>query len=497
MMSLAQLILVGNWLLEGGLGEKLKAFLHNRMALVLSSLLLLHLLGLLYTSDFVYGWEDIRKKAPLLVLPLILATSTRLNGKQFRWLLTIFIAAVTAGTFISMGVLYEVIHSRKAPLPLTDIRQISIFISHVRFSLLICVSICLLAWFAYHKKEWWAKTVCIITSAWLLLFLLILESLTGIAALLTVGFVLALLKAFSQPGIARKALAIALLLLPVFTAGWYLKSMVDRYYQKAPVDLRTLDRTTAKGNPYWHETTNTETENGNYIYHYICEKELREAWNAKSALRYDSSDLKGNELKYTLFRFLTSKGLRKDAEGVAQLSEAELRAIERGVANIDQMGKINLKARVNQVIWEIDNYRRGSNPSGHSLTQRFEYWSTALDIIGNDLLMGVGTGDVKNAFENAYEKKNSQLDKRWRLRSHNQFLAIAVGFGIIGTLWFVFVLLYPLKGRLSPVDTLYIIFFVTAFLSFFTEDTLETQAGVTFFAYFNCLLLFLRPGEEK
>jgi hypothetical protein len=28
-----------------------------------------------------------------------------------------------------------------------------------------------------------------------------------------------------------------------------------------------------------------------------------------------------------------------------------------------------------------------------------------------------------------------------------------------------------------------------------TEDTLETQAGVTFYALFNCLFLFAKPEE--
>jgi len=35
----------------------------------------------------------------------------------------------------------------------------------------------------------------------------------------------------------------------------------------------------------------------------------------------------------------------------------------------------------------------------------------------------------------------------------------------------------------------YLSFFIIAVISFLTEDTLETQAGVTFFAFFNSFFL--------
>ncbi len=38
-------------------------------------------------------------------------------------------------------------------------------------------------------------------------------------------------------------------------------------------------------------------------------------------------------------------------------------------------------------------------------------------------------------------------------------------------------------------------FWITAFLSMLTEDTLETQAGVSFFIFFSCLFLFLKNKE--
>jgi hypothetical protein len=46
------------------------------------------------------------------------------------------------------------------------------------------------------------------------------------------------------------------------------------------------------------------------------------------------------------------------------------------------------------------------------------------------------------------------------------------------------------KLRLSPAGFLYLVFLLTIILSMLTEDTIETQAGVTFFAFFNSFLFF-------
>ena len=42
-----------------------------------------------------------------------------------------------------------------------------------------------------------------------------------------------------------------------------------------------------------------------------------------------------------------------------------------------------------------------------------------------------------------YVATNSKLDVVWRLRCHNQYLAITVAFGFVGLLLFLFYLLYP------------------------------------------------------
>jgi len=96
--------------------------------------------------------------------------------------------------------------------------------------------------------------------------------------------------------------------------------------------------------------------------------------------------------------------------------------------------------------------------------------------------LGTGTGDVKAAFEAIYVENEVNLEPQYRLRAHNQYLTFWVSFGVIGFIAFLTLLVAPFaQGQMTY---LYMAFMIIAFLSCLTEDTLETQAGVTFFAFF-------------
>ncbi|NJK95270.1 MAG: O-antigen ligase family protein [Bacteroidales bacterium] len=77
------------------------------------------------------------------------------------------------------------------------------------------------------------------------------------------------------------------------------------------------------------------------------------------------------------------------------------------------------------MLWEINQYKNGGNPSGHSFTQRLEYLKVSASIIKHNFWIGVGTGDVAATFKDYYQKQNSCLDPRWRLRAHNQLITFS------------------------------------------------------------------------
>ena len=501
LMSISQFVLVGNWIWEGNIRQKFRRFWQNKSAVILSSVFLLHIFGLAYTTDFNYALNDIRIKLPLLILPFIISSSNPLRAKKFETLMLFFIIAVLAGTIAStselLGLNNYIREFLGQPIrQIVDARYISLFISHIRFSLSICMAIFTLSYFAWSQRLLLKKLLCILSAIWLIVFLSISESITGLAILLIAGTVLLGYFAFKQKKLIYKiTFLIITAAIPLMCFG-YLKQAVDNFYNINPIDLDNLEEHTGKGNNYLHDMNNLQTESGNYIWLYVCEKELSEEWNKRSIFKFDGQDQKGQLVKYTLIRFLTSKGLRKDAGGVNSLTDGEVRAVEKGIANVNYQDISSLRARIHQIIWEFDDYLKGGDPGGHSVTQRLEFWKTAVGIIKENPIMGVGTGDVKSAFLSQYEKMNSPLGKKFWFRAHNQYLTFAVTFGIAGFIWFLFSLFYPLFAVAKMFDYFYIIFFVIALLSMLSEDTLETQAGVSFFAFFNCLLLFGRNEEN-
>ena len=494
--SASQILLVALWLAEGKFREKIR-FLRIRPAIwVFMGLYLVHLAGMLWTDDLVFGFHDLKIKLPLLFLPLVLGTIPPLTSKEMKWLLGGFVAAVMVGSFFSLSIMLGF-----GPSEYTSDRETSLFISHIRFALMVDLAIFVLFFYSFgilfptpthtpthtHTKSF--ALLLLSFALYLILFIFLLKSLTGLVVLILGGMVLALRWGLKQKDLlVRWVMLVGVATLPVLT-GAYLSDQYGRFYSVRD-DLEHLDQKTVRGNLYWHDLDNPMVENGYRVGLYQCEPEMREAWNGRSRLAYDGPDKKNQELKYTLIRYLTSLGLRKDAHGVSQLTDQDIGLIEKGFANSLYRDPKRLRVRIYEVIWEIDQYRKGANPSGHSLTQRLEYLRTGWALFRENPLMGCGTGDIRNAFDRKYEEMNSPLLPEWRLRAHNQFLSFMIAFGLAGFFLILLALIVPafLERRSGSFFTL--MFFLVSLLSFLNEDTLETQAGVAFFAVFYSLFIF-------
>ena len=62
--------------------------------------------------------------------------------------------------------------------------------------------------------------------------------------------------------------------------------------------------------------------------------------------------------------------------------------------------------------------------------------------------------------------------------------------GIFVLLYFVFMLIYPFFEQKKKISFVYVAFFIILAGSMFTEDTLETETGLTLFAILNSILLY-------
>ncbi len=488
LMSISQIILFLNWVFDKKIKEKLIILKKNKTIKIASIFIIVHILGLIYTQDFEFAIKDIKIKIIFIFFLFIISSYKKLNIFELKKLLFFFSIAVTISTFISTAFFFDFIKNE-----FTDIRKISTFISHIRFSLLINISIFSCAYFIlfFKKKMKFLEKFFYSTNIiWNIIFLIILQSLTGIFIFLMTSFLIILYKIYNSKSLNLKLIFLISISFFFILTFFFIKNSVEKFYKIEKIDIGNLEKKTEYSNFYKHYKCKKDFENGNYIWLYFCEKELKNTWNKKSNFIYDALDKKGQKIKHTLIRYLTSLGLRKDKNGVDALTKKDISNIENGISNYIYADKFSLYAKVHKIIWQIDNYKNDKNPSGHSITQRIEFLKNSLKIIKKNFFIGVGTGDLKIAFEKEYEISNTKLFKKFRLRAHNQFVSFFMAFGILGFLIILFSLIYPIFLQKKEKNFFIIIFLIISFLSFLNEDTLETRAGATFFAYFYALFLF-------
>lgn len=490
--SVPQAILIGNWLLEKNFSEKWINLKSNKIFWVLISLFVLHVIGITYTENIANAWKDLWNKVPLLLLPLILFTTKSLDRKEVKLLFNFFFLSV----FVSSICCYFVYAGFTKKIIL-DVRNASVFMSHIRFSLFIAFAIIGLIYFVFKEKQMFFKVANILVVVWLLFFMYKLEMATGFICLIAAGSVLLIWLSIQKMPKLLSVLFISLLIVSWLLILNKAKTSLAMFNPKPNHKANILLEKTANGRYYHHDTQFGIAENGNLVTVNRNLFEVQKEWEQRSKISFSGFDKRGNMINYTILRYLASKGLTKDSLGIARLSNQDIINVENGNSNYLYNVNRGLVNKWREIVWEYIKYKRGENPSGHTLTMRLEFWKTALYIIKQHPVYGVGTGNIQDSFNKAYIKTNSKLDANWRLRCHNQYLAITVAYGIVGLIVFLFYLAYPAIILKKKLHYLYWPFFIIALLSFITEDTLETQAGVTFFAFFNTLFLWLATSVNK
>jgi hypothetical protein len=453
----------------------------------LVGLYLIHLLGLLWTSDFDFAAKDLRVKLPLLLLPIIIGTTSALKKKELTLLFYVYLSTIVLLSFISLYKLMQFGDELGF-----DKRNLSIFISHIRYGLNIAFAAIISFWLAFTKNKKWLIGITL----WLVCCLVMFELYTGLFC-----FLFSVIAVFIWSNKVSNGLKIGGVILALMLglfSFFYVKSVYQAYKkpeelsynQNVPVEL------TLNGNPYSHDFEDIRQTNGVYLFRYFSYPELSKSWDEQSEIKWGEKDLKGQPIEFTLIRYLSSKGLIKDSAGFSELTKKEIKAIENGVANYRYLTLSPIELRLHKTFYELDVYFQSGYANGFSLAMRLEYWKTAWQIIQKNFIQGVGTGDVKTAFDEQYQFDNSRLSEDYRRRTHNQYLTIWLTFGAFGFLYFSLYLFYPLLSYRGKLKFLFIAFWMIAAVSFLTEDTLETQAGVSFFATFYCLFLLGERGSQ-
>jgi hypothetical protein len=483
LMSMGVGLIFTNWAIDPRIGYKLKKAFSDKLVLSFLGIFILHVIGLLWTEDFVYAAKDLRVKLPFFMLPLVFSTTKPLSSEKWRMVFKVFVIIMLSATFRSLYVLYN-----EGIFNLGSLRNIIKVISHIRFSLYLCIAIFISVYILVFpgKGDRYFKFWAIPVIFWFIIFLLLLKSLTGLVVLGVGLFFMAIYFAYLvRHNVFRFICYMFILGFMMISISFVVKSHAKYYTRIKPTSDYIL-KYTENGNKYQYWPKAKLYENGHLVYANFCTKELRQEWNKISDIKYDGINKKGHKLKNTLLRYMTSKGLNKDSVGISKLSEKDIKAIENGFANHLYVNKFSLYASLYRVFWEFERYKNGANPSGLSVVQRLYFMDAGLNIFKKNPVFGIGTGDVKKAFQKYYESVNSKLSEKSRLRTHNQYITMLLTFGIVGFIIIMWGLFYPVIYKLikKQLSLPALIVFGIIILSMLNEDAFETQSGSLLVAFF-------------
>lgn len=462
-------VLIGiNWLAEGRWRDKWERAKQSRLLHTVVVFYMLLLVGMLWTSDVSNGWSIIQVKLPLLILPLVILTTPPLADQSRRMVAMVYATAVVVVSVITIIRLYTI--------PDIPYRQAVPHISHIRFAINCCFAI-YLAMGQIHRAE--SSLISRISLGlvvlWLLIVLVCLSSFTAFGILAVVSIAIPIYKrhwVYTTVWLAAVGVVVALVGIEV-----------KNYYRMQPLATQELQLVTANGRPYTHKQDGL-IENGNYINNYICEEELREQWNRRSKMPFDSLDVHGYYIESTLIRYLNACGLTKDSAGVVALTDAQIRSVEQGVVNPVYQQHHVIRRMVYVSLLGRECYYHTKETAGYSISQRFALWESSVEVIKQHPIVGVGTGDVVQAIQDELYRQGCDLAGT-PMRSHNQYLGTAAAIGIPATVIVLVLLLCAIvkdwkryKNCSYLSRSLFLAWVLTIMISMFTEDTLDTLAGI-------------------
>ena len=474
-------LLLVNWVAEWNWKEKFADFRHNYLLQAFFVLLGIHLLWLIGTSNMQYALFDLQKKLPLFIIPLVVLTSRPMEYVERLNVAIAYTAAVMVVSII--GVV------RYLTIPDLPYRDIIPYISHIRYGLNVCMTLVLLVYAAFHFRRTWLYFLNALLALWFGVVLLMLHSYTAFIILLVTPLVL--LVGYGCR-LARKPRRRLIVLYGVVVLA--LAALVGRYaydyYHIRPLSTEPLQANTANGAPYLHHHDGL-IENGNYIHLNVCEQEMRQQWTKYSDYPIDSLTPIGYSVYPALVRYLNGMGVTKDSAGMTHLTPVDVAAIEKGIANPVYLHP-GLRKLFYVLFFEYENYRCCHSVSNFSVLQRLELWQAGWQVFVQHPLLGVGTGDVVDACHQQLRETDSPLADTG-LHTHNQYLNFLLAFGLLGFVLIAFFFIRAIALSLkafkpmpqSPyyykaADILYVAFLCILLISFISEDTLETLAGITF-----------------
>lgn len=151
-----------------------------------------------------------------------------------------------------------------------------------------------------------------------------------------------------------------------------------------------------------------------------------------------------------------------------------------------------LSTNVNETIAVMD----GESINNYS-DMRLRLWKSGFEIFKENLLFGVGVGDLDKEMSAKYVQYNFDLEKEHIHNPHNQYLTEAATLGLVGLIifagWIITTLIITIKRK----QFLFFYFMLIVAVNLFFESMLNLIAGIAFFVFFYGLLYAMYNADSS
>ncbi len=488
-MSIGVIGLAVAWVINGDYKISLSRYWRRKDIFIFSFCYSIFILAAISSDNWTETFRLLKLRLPIFAIPFFINGIHKFDFKTTRFLLNYLLFSTFFTTFVGLGMFINDSNSFQE-----NARGLSSFISSIRLSTLLVFCICLIGWMIHRKPKllYFNRIFYILIACWFFAFILLMKSLNGLFILAFIAWATSIIFIFYFKTRSRKVIFfIVSIFCPVLVITLFVSEYIE-FYNYEKVDFASLQQYTKEGNLYLHEN-NGDVENGHYVRIYISDVELEQEWTKKSDSTYQNK-------REILIRYMSSKGLRKDREGFAQLTDKDIKNVEKNVPNYRFANPLNIRGRIYETFWELEKYERTGDPNGKSLSTRLQLWKTCIKMIKENGITGYGEHNIKEILRVEYEKTAPPMDNPNRMRPHNQFLYILLIGGYISLIVFVFCIFQPF---LSPNRMWYMTFVVLCigFLAMLNDDTLNTQAGISqfslLFTLFSANILTFNKNHRK
>lgn len=145
---------------------------------------------------------------------------------------------------------------------------------------------------------------------------------------------------------------------------------------------------------------------------------------------------------------------------------------------------------------KFKDYKKIDNKNPNHQNFRYMLWSSAIQIIKENPIIGIGAGGSHNRLYEVFAVKRQWYDKNEKYHCHNQYLQILLDLGILGFIPFLLTL-NSFRSFFSEHKSIGASFILVIAINFLFESMFERYSGISFFSFFYCFFISFIDKEDK